>query len=106
MKTFREMTLALGAGAAFLAAAQLQAQTLRNCAPRDSVVERLAQTYGESRQSMGLGGNNAVVEVFASDETGSWTITVTMANGMTCLLASGQAYETMAEALPASGEDA
>lgn len=106
MKTFREMTLALGAGAAIFAASQLQAQTLRHCAPRDSVVERLAQTYGESRQSMGLGGNNAVVEVFASDETGSWTITVTMADGMTCLLASGQAYEAMAEALPASGQDA
>ncbi len=55
---------------------------------------------------MGLGANNSVIEVFASDESGSWTITVTTPNGVTCLVASGQAYETLAEALPAMGSDA
>lgn len=77
-----------------------------NCAPRDTVVDRLASKYGESRQSMGLGANNAVIEVFASSETGTWTITVTSVHGMTCLVASGQAFEALAEALPASGDDA
>ncbi len=83
-----------------------QAQQARNCGPRDIVVSRLAEGYGETRQSMGLGANNSVIEVFASDESGSWTITVTTPNGMTCLVASGQAYETLAEALPAKGSDA
>lgn len=77
-----------------------------NCAPRDVVVERLAERYGESRQSVGLGSNNAVVEVFASSETGTWTITVTSVNGMTCLVASGQSFETLNEAAPAAGSDA
>lgn len=77
-----------------------------NCAPRDTVVTRLAERYGETRQSIGLGANNAVIEVFAAQATGTWTITVTSANGVTCLIASGQAYETMAEALPQPGEDA
>jgi len=77
-----------------------------NCAPRDVVVERLASKYGESRQSMGLGANNAVVEVFASTKTGSWTITVTTVHGLTCLVASGQAFEELAEVLPAEGNDA
>lgn len=77
----------------------------QNCAPRDMVINRLAAKYGESRQSMGLGANNAVVEVFASPETGTWTITVTSVHGVTCLVASGQAYEAMAEALPAKGDD-
>lgn len=94
------------AGIAFLIAAPAMAQTAANCAPREIVVERLASKYGESRQSMGLGTNNAVIEVFASDETGSWTITVTSVHGMTCLVASGQAFEVMAEALPAQGNDA
>lgn len=76
-----------------------------NCAPRERVVQRLADSFGESRQAIGLGANNAVIEVFASDDTGTWTITVTMANGVTCLVASGQAYETLAEALPAKGDD-
>lgn len=77
----------------------------RNCGSRDAVVTRLADGYGETRQSMGLGTNNAVIEVFASDETGSWTITVTQANGLTCLVASGQGYEQLADALPPKGDD-
>ncbi len=78
----------------------------RACAPREVVVERLASSYGESRQSIGLGSNNSLMEVFASDESGSWTITVTSAQGITCLIASGQAFETLLEALPSSDKDA
>nr|WP_135507370.1 hypothetical protein [Roseovarius aestuariivivens] len=76
------------------------------CAPRDVIVARLAETYGESRQSIGLGANNAVVEIFASAETGTWSITVTSVRGMTCLVASGEAFETIADVLPAEGNDA
>ncbi|ABV94608.1 conserved hypothetical protein [Dinoroseobacter shibae DFL 12 = DSM 16493] len=63
------------------------------CAEREKVVQRLTTNYGETVQSMGLGANNGVMEVFASEETGTWTITVTMPNGQTCLIASGQAFE-------------
>lgn len=78
----------------------------RNCAPRDVVVERLAERFGETRQSMGLGANNALVEIFASPTSGTWTITVTSAHGITCLVASGQAFEGLADALPKAGSDA
>ena len=67
------------------------------CAERQTVIDRLSGRYGERVQSMGLGANNGIVEVFASDETGTWTITVTMPNGITCLVASGQAYETITQ---------
>ncbi|WP_298860386.1 hypothetical protein [uncultured Sulfitobacter sp.] len=85
---------------------QAVAQSQRNCGPREAVVERLASGYGETRQSVGIGSNNAMVEVFASDQTGSWTILVTMPTGVTCLVASGQSFEEVAEALPAKGNDA
>lgn len=91
---------------AVLGSGPAAAQPASNCAPREMVVDRLADKYGESRQSMGLGANNAVVEVFASPETGTWTITVTSVHGMTCLVASGQAFEELAEVLPAEGNDA
>lgn len=70
-----------------------QAQTGRNCAPRPHVLERLSDKFGETRKGIGLGSNNAVVEVFSSDKTGTWTITVTMPNGFTCLVAMGEAFE-------------
>ena len=87
-------------------ASHATAQNARNCGPREMVVDRLAEGYGETRKSMGLGSNNSIVEVFASSETGTWTITVTTPNGVTCLVASGQAFEELAEALPAMGNDA
>lgn len=100
--------IGLTAAAVFYLAAvtDAAAQSSRNCGPRIAVVERLAEGYGETRQSMGLGANNAVVEVFASEETGSWTITITRPGGLTCLVASGQAFEEVAEALPTRDEDA
>ncbi|WP_027256402.1 MULTISPECIES: hypothetical protein [Leisingera] len=88
-----------------LAAAPAAAQS-RNCAPRDTVIKRLAEKYGESRQSIGMGQKGMVMETFASENTGSWTITVTTPNGMTCLVASGQSYEVLAEALPNTDSDA
>lgn len=99
---------ALTAAAAILLATttDVAAQGTPNCGPREAVVNRLADGYGETRQSIGIGANNAVVEVFASAETGSWTITVTMPGGPTCLVASGQAFEELAEALPARESDA
>jgi hypothetical protein len=72
----------------------------RNCGTHAAVVERLASGYGESRQSIGMGSDNNVVEVFASLETGTWTITVTQPGGPTCLVASGEAFQVLAEALP------
>ncbi|MEN8747746.1 MAG: hypothetical protein ABF316_05005, partial [Marivita sp.] len=61
--------------------------------------------YGETRQSIGLAQNNTMVEVFASSTTGTWTITVTNTAGRTCLVASGQAFEQLAEALSTPAED-
>jgi hypothetical protein len=102
-RDFWKMTvLAIGA----LMASSTLTQAQQNCAARDLVIERLANTYGETRQSIGLAQNNTMVEVFASTTTGSWTITVTNASGLTCLVASGQAFERLEESLPTPAEDA
>ncbi|MGB3408917.1 MAG: hypothetical protein WBA67_15655 [Jannaschia sp.] len=65
----------------------------QNCGPRGSVLERLSSHFGETRRGIGLGAQNQVMEVFASPSTGSWTVTVTLPNGMMCLVASGQNFE-------------
>jgi len=90
------------AAALAVAALPAVAQT-RNCAERQHVVERLAGTYGESRQSIGLAANNQVMEVFANLESGSWTVTVTLPSGVTCLVASGMAFEELEEPLTPTG---
>jgi hypothetical protein len=95
----RILTLSLGIGAILLSAQHAFGQG-QNCAAHDAVVTRLANAYGETRHSIGLAADNSVVEVFASKETGTWTITVTTADGTTCLVASGQAFEDMAATFP------
>lgn len=92
--------LSLGLAAVLAATQFAQAQPRNNCAARSIVIERLASKFGETRKSVGLGANNGIVEMHASDSTGTWSITVTHPNGMTCLVAAGNAFETLNEGLP------
>lgn len=96
--------LSLGMGALLLATDHAFAQQSQNCAEREKVVTHLAQKFGETRRSIGLGSNNAVVEIFASEETGSWSLTVTLPNGQTCMLATGHAFETITESAALAAE--
>lgn len=98
------LAASLGLGALLAATGPAVSQSTGTCAMRQHVIERLASAYGETRQSVGLGANNQVVEVFASAATGTWTITVTTPNGLTCLVASGQAYEAVTDGT-AAGDD-
>jgi hypothetical protein len=92
------LALALSAGAA-------QAQAL-SCADHATMVRHLAEGWGESRQSIALDAANSVVEVFASPETGTWTMTVTEPGGPTCMVASGHSFEMLFEPLPVLDEGA
>ena len=76
------------------------------CAPRESLVAHLTEKYGETRQGVGLAGPETMMEVYASPDTGTWTITMTMADGVMCMVASDQGYERLTEELPAKGEPA
>lgn len=65
-----------------------------DCAERHVILGHLQGKYGETRQMMGLALNNeGIVEMHASTETGTWTITLTHPNGITCMLAAGTAFE-------------
>ena len=95
----------LGLGCLAVATTPAQAQN-RNCAPHDTVVERLADSYGESRQVIAMNADSSVLEVFASSDSGTWTITVTKAGGLTCIVAAGQHYQHLAEAIPSTDNGA
>lgn len=97
--------LSLGFAGMIFVAQQASAQQMRQCAKRPDVVDRLNSVFGESRRGVGIAANNAVMEVFASEKTGTWTIVVTNAKGISCLVASGEAYETVEDLLPATDRD-
>jgi hypothetical protein len=83
---------ATGLGLILIAAGTVEGQAARACAPHDAVVQQLAEGYGESPRALGLGSNNVLMHLFANEVSGSWTITVTTPAGISCLLASGEAF--------------
>lgn len=75
--------------------AALPAAAQQNCAPRDHVSLRLMELYGEVRRGVGLEGSDSLVEIYTSDATGTLTIVVTNARGISCLVAAGRAWEML-----------
>jgi len=63
------------------------------CGPHDVVVKGLQQRYGEQRQSVMLDTAGAIVEIYASPVSGTWTALRTTPGGMACFVAAGTAYE-------------
>jgi hypothetical protein len=76
------------------------AQAAPQCAPRPQVLEILADRFGEGRRAIGLAADGSVMEIFAAP-SGTWSLTVTLPDGRTCLLASGSDFEAMDETPPA-----
>lgn len=78
--------------AAALTAANLPAAAQApQCGAREAVLERLSDKYGEQPVSIGVTATGSLLEVLASPE-GSWTIVVTVPNGPTCLVSSGDGW--------------
>lgn len=70
-------------------AAQHQGQ---NCGARDVITAKLSKSFGEQHRASGLEDNTRLIEFWTSDETGSWTVLITDANGTSCIAASGKAW--------------
>ena len=77
------------------------AQAQMMCGPRNDVVANLEKGYAERPVSIGLASNGAVIEVFVStiDKAvggKSFTILMTRPDGLSCLMAVGNNWETVA----------
>ena len=60
-----------------------------NCADRGKIIARLQDKYGEQFHGGGLQNAQSIFEVWASDDTGTWTILRTRTDGVSCVMASG-----------------
>ncbi len=90
----------------FAATPSAGAEGSQACAERSSVVQKLEEKFGETLRSLGLHRDDGVVEIYSSEETGTWTILMTRPDGMTCLLAAGQRWEQDVHPLEKPGSDA
>ena len=65
------------------------------CATRESLVVRLEALFQETLTARGLQSGNALIEVFASKETGSYTILMTRPDGISCIMSAGSHWMTI-----------
>ncbi len=84
--------LALSGLAAAPAAAQ---EGSHICAEREILTESLAREYSEAPAALGISDTGNVIEVLAANDGRTWTILMTMPDGTSCVLATGQSWEAV-----------
>lgn len=67
------------------------------CGDRTTLLKALHEKYKESPRALGLASSGkAMFEVYTS-ENGTWTILMTTAKGVTCVMAAGHSWQEALE---------
>ncbi len=88
----RSIILALGVAFIGLPATSASAQQV--CGERTKIMISLGEKYAEAPVAMGLTSAGTVIEVLTSP-AGSWTFLITYPTGQSCMVASGENWETL-----------
>lgn len=59
------------------------------CFDRDDLVANLETKYGETFAGGGLQNAESIMEIWSSQEKGTWTVLMTRADGKSCIMATG-----------------
>ena len=67
------------------------------CAGRDVIARALTQRQGAELRGQGIRDQDSVMELWA-DRAGAWTLVVSYSDGRTCVVAMGDAWDTVGAA--------
>lgn len=76
------------------------------CTDRQTFIRHLQSKWHETPIAMGLTARGGLIEVLVSKDGGTWTMIVTMPNGMTCGVATGTSWEKVKPTRPDNRPDA
>jgi predicted methyltransferase len=79
------------------AAAAATTASAQSCGDREEVVARLGNLHAERLVAAGLQDEQHVVEVWASQDGTTWTILLSRADGLTCIVGAGNAWTSYPE---------
>ena len=91
----KSLAVGLLVGGALMMNGAAHAQTAGMWIDRDQLVEKLAGEYAESPTALGLASTGGVVELFATPTGDTWTIVITMPNGLSRIIVSGEGWSVM-----------
>jgi len=90
----RIVSAALIFGAAALAP-PAHAQSRTNCLDREKMVQSLETRYNESLKSIGMQSPTQLLEIWSSEDSGTFTVLITSADGTSCVVAFGQNWQAV-----------
>ena len=91
LRVFGAVGLALGLLLGVAAPASAQAM----CATHAKVAKHLESRYSESPTAIGLASNGGVIELFSAHDGATWTLVLTMPDGTSCAMVTGQGWESL-----------
>lgn len=65
------------------------AQEANRCGPREMGVEVLKKQFNESKTAQGITEEGLMIEVFATPDGSSFTVFLSLPNGISCVVATG-----------------
>ena len=69
--------------------------TAAKCGDRAKLIKALKDRYKEEPVALGLSQKSTeAFEIYAS-ESGSWTVIMTMSNGVSCVMAAGHSWQNL-----------
>jgi hypothetical protein len=77
-------------GTAIAAKPAAAEEVLKLWVDRAVVVDQLAKSYAEAPRALGITADGAVLELFMANDGETWTIMVTLPNGMSQVVATGK----------------
>ena len=69
------------------------------CNPRSAFVEHLKEKYDEQPLAFGLNNDGRLVELFGTLDGETWTLLITDARGISCVITSGEDWRKAAPKL-------
>ncbi len=65
------------------------------CGQRDHLTAQLSEKYMEQLTAGGLQNASSVLEIWTSPENDTWTMLLSRADGTSCVVGSGTAWQTL-----------
>jgi hypothetical protein len=76
-------------------AAQQAAPARVPCHDANEIAKQLGSKYDEAPVAFGLQSNGHLLQIYASEDKGTWTVVSTSPAGVSCIVAAGKRWESL-----------